>query len=122
MSLLFPGRLDVSAPLGHALLQFINAHAKRIQLPLERRKQLLLRREADLGLGQFGVGLVALAAQTLHHGADLVDALAGGALFFLERKQFGRELIAFTATLRLLPGEAVQLKRDRLDLLRQHAL
>ena len=122
MSLLFPRRLDVCAPLSHALFQFINAHAKRIQLPLERSQQLLLRREADLGLGQFGVGLVALAAQPFHHGANLVDALAGGALFFLKRNQLGRKLIAFATTLRLLPGEAVQLERDRLDLLSQHAL
>ena len=122
MSLLFPGRLDVCAPLGHALFQFINAHAKRIQLPLERRQQLLLRRETDLGLGQFGVGLVALAAQPLHHGANLVDALARGALFFLERNQLGRKLITFAAAFRFLTGEAVQLERDRLDLLRQNAL
>ena len=79
-----PARLDVASALGDELLEFLYANIEWLELPQERRQQLFLRRQPNLGLGQLYVGDVTPSAQPFDNSGHLAQKRVVGHLPFLE--------------------------------------
>ena len=104
------------------LREFADALFERGDLLLKRRRQLFVRREGDLALGQRGVRRIARLPEIFQLGGKRNDRFLSDAFAGFEIAQVCRQRLAFLQTFLLLRRETLDFKNHRLNFLMQQTV